>query len=100
MEYIKLLWLPRYSDTMEDDNLGRWARVCYAGNLSDDGFIDGKVSRWEIAWIKKVLSSYGLKFVVDYQFPCNSTRIFDNVGDAKAEVERQFQWFIKTCLNG
>ena len=47
-------WFPRYSSTMEDDDMGRWARVAYAGKFDNMGFWRGKVCRWEIAWVKKL----------------------------------------------
>jgi len=90
-------WLPRYSTTMEDDKVGRWARVAYAGKFENAGFYRGKVCRWEIAWVKKLETKDGLKFIANYLYPSNGQYVFNNLEDAKKEVEKSFRWFIKMC---
>lgn len=88
-------WLPRYSDTMENDKQHRWARVAYAGRFDNIGFYRGKVCRWEIAWIKKLQDTK--KFTVIYLYPSNGKSVFDSVKEAKKEVEQTFRWFMKMC---
>jgi hypothetical protein len=78
---------------MENDEMGRWARVAYAGKFGNIGFYRGKVCRWEIAWIKKV----DKKFYLLYYYPSNGKRVFDTVQDAKKEVSKTFKWFLKMC---
>ena len=90
-------WLPRYSETMEDDKQGRWARVAYAGKFDNIGFYKDKVCRWEIAWVKKIDIKGELKFTVSYLYPSNSKHIFDNLEDAQKEVEQSFSWFMNMC---
>jgi predicted nucleotidyltransferase len=98
MENItKIEWANRYSDTMEDDFQGRWARIAYAGIFDNFGFVDGKVSRWDIAWITKVYKFD--KFQIRYKFPSNEQKVFDDLEDAKKEVEKNFDWFIKSCVD-
>lgn len=43
-----IIWVNRYSQTEENDDLGRWARIGYLEHKSKDVF-----KRVEIAWIKK-----------------------------------------------
>lgn len=94
-------WLPRYSETMEDDDTGRWARVAYAGKLDNInlGFFRGKVCRWEIAWIKKLHFNNKLYFTISYKYPNNGKSMFDDLPKAKKEVEKTFRWFINMCTN-
>ena len=99
----KIKWLPRYSDTMEDDKQGRWARIAYAGRF-DGGlpFYRGKPSRWDIAWISKFNNdgnSCELKYIVTYQFPSKGKFLFKTLEEAKKEVETTFRWFMKRCNN-
>lgn len=93
----RIVWLTRYSSTMEDDAYGRWARVAYAGELENDGFSDGKVCRWDIAWVNKLVIPEGIKFTVRYLYPSDGKVLFDNLEDAQKEVEETFQWFINVC---
>lgn len=90
-------WLPRYSSTMEDDDMGRWARVAYAGKFDNMGFYRGKVCHWEIAWVKKLDIKGELKFTINYLYPSNGKHLFDNLEDAQKEVEQTFRWFMKMC---
>jgi hypothetical protein len=94
---VEVRWDPRYSFTMEDDDMGRWARVAYAGTFDNMGFTDSKVSRWEIAWIKKNIINEKVKFIITYYYPSNDKYLFDNLEDAQKEVEESFRWFINMC---
>lgn len=94
---VEVRWLPRYSATMENDEAGRWARVAYAGKFYNIGFFRGKVCRWEIAWVKKLQTKQGLKFVVSYLFPSNGSTTFDDLKSAQKEVEKTFRWFMSMC---
>lgn len=93
---IRVEWASRYSDTMEDDDCGRWARVAYAGIFDEFGFVDGKASRWEIAWILKVPNVN--KFQIKYNFPSVQHVVYDDLEDVKKKVEENFNWFIKSCV--
>lgn len=92
-------WLPRYSDTMENDKQGRWARVAYAGSNPEKPFYRGKISFWEIAWIDKLINNDKLFFVIKFQFPSNhvSKNVFENLEEAKKTVEKAFVYFINKC---
>jgi|SRR5665647_321206 len=92
---VEIKWVNRYSDTMEDDKQGRWARVAYAGRFNGFGFYRKKVSCWDIAWVKKCQD----KFTVHTHFPIVTTGVFDTVEQAKAAVEKDFRWFIEMCIN-
>lgn len=94
---VDIRWDSRYSDTMEDDKSGRWARVAYAGKFDNMGFWRGKICRWEIAWVKKTHIDDKLRFSVNYFFPSNSKYVFDDLKTAQKEVEKSFKWFIKMC---
>jgi hypothetical protein len=89
-------WTNRYSKTMEDDAIGRWARVAYAGDFSKP-FYRGKNCYFEIAWIKKVKINKSIKFLVKYNYPSSGKITFDEVNGAKKEVKRTFSWFVKMC---
>lgn len=97
---INVRWLPRYSSTMEDDDMGRWARVAYAGRFTKSGFgfYRGNPCRWEIAWVRKLDKKGELKFVVSYLYPSHGGHIFDTLEDAQKEVEKNFRWFLKMCV--
>lgn len=92
---VEIKWSNRYSETMEDDKQGRWARVAYAGRLGNCGFTRGKVSYWQIAWVKKCMG----KFTVHNYFPIIQTQVFDTLEQAKAAAEKDFRWFIEMCIN-
>jgi len=97
----KIQWDCRYSKTMENDKQGRWARVAFAGAFNNWGFVRGKVCRWEIAWIKKFQfenEPLKLKFRIEYNFPSNGEKVCDTLPEAKKEVIKSFNWFIKMCL--
>jgi hypothetical protein len=100
MMAIKIQWLPRYSETMQPDKLGRWARVGYAGHFKGFGFFRCKVALWEIAWISKLKFKGEEKFLIQYKFPSNGLSTFDDLPRAKREVQKSFNWFIKMVTNG
>lgn len=89
----KIKWLPRYSSTMEDDNMGRWARVAYAGRFTSMGFFRGKVCQWEIAWVKKIKDHN--KFSIHPQYPFKGEYCHDTLEGAMKEVEQTFKHFIR-----
>lgn len=89
-----ITWLTRYSDTMEDDKQGRWARVAYAGDINRLT-IDSKICYWEIAWITKLIDSGKTYFAIQYKFPSNEKHLFDSLDHAKMAVEDSFKWFLK-----
>ena len=91
----KIKWLPRYSETMEDDKQGRWARVAWAGDTKHV-FFNGKPCQWEIAWVKK-LDSGSKKFFINYLYPSNGGMRFDTLKECQKEVEKTFRWFMKCC---
>jgi len=88
---VKIRWLNRYSDDMSIDRHGRWAIVAYAGKFGGGSKIF--VNRWEIAWIRK----HNNKFIVNLLFPSQSRVLFENLEDAKKEVEKTFTHFINCC---
>ena len=93
---IKIKWCNRYSSTIEDDDMGRWARVAYAGKLDCFGFYRNRVSYFEIAWISKLRYKNKIKFLITYRFPqADNQYTFDNLNDAKKQVAKSFNWFIK-----
>jgi hypothetical protein len=93
---VEVRWDPRYSFTMEDDDMGRWARVAYAGKFDNMGFKNGKICRYEIVWISKI-DLGDKKFIVTYRYPNSSKTTFKTLEEAKDEVENSFKWFIKIC---
>jgi len=99
---IVIAWLSRYSDTMEDDKIGRWARVAYAGNFNSGmPFYRGKVSRWEIAWVKRIKDPKNegkTYYSVSPDFPFKGNHVHDTLESAQKEVETHFRWFIKMVL--
>jgi hypothetical protein len=78
-------WTNRCSRIMEDDAIGRWARVAYAGDFSRT-FYRGKNCYFEIAWIKKVKINTSIKFLVKYNYPSSGKITFEDVDSAKKEV--------------
>ncbi len=102
-ENVNIIWRHRYSSTMEDDKMGRWARVAYAGK-TNGGFplIDGMICEWEIAWVKKIkdpASNLFLnKFIISPLFPFHGKYIFDSLEEAQTEVDKHFRHFIKCCV--
>ncbi len=101
---IQIKWDERYSSTMEDDKQGRWARIAYAGNFNNKVpfTIEGAHDRFEIAWVKKLYSTFGnetkLKFTVSPKFPYSGEFMFETLEEAKSEVENRFRFFIQNCV--
>lgn len=82
-----ITWINRYSDTMEEDKLGRWARIAYIGEGSE---------AIDIAWIRKVtFSEYKFSFIVDFKFPRKGEILFNTFQEAKKQVEKDLKQFIK-----
>ena len=97
MKPIDIRWISRYSDTDKPDKNGRWARVAYAGKFEDSKMLDTKtIDRWEIAWVKKVPQTS--QVFAQYLFPSHGKNMFDTLEEAKKEVEKQFNYFIKTVI--
>lgn len=88
-------WQNRYSNTMEDDKMGRWARIAYAGRFDNMGVFRGKVCQWEIAWVKKVKHEGKVVFTVDYLFPSQFESVFFSLQEAKLNVDKAFKHFIR-----
>ena len=84
---VTITWINVYSDTMDDDELGRWAIRGYVGK--------GMRSH-PIAWIKKIPNHSQL--TVSAQFPYSGNYTFYTVDEAKIEVERVFNEFINDTL--
>lgn len=96
---IEIKWDNRYSDTMENDKQGRWARVANVGKnvgkFTNTNIPGPNPNNWQIAWVKKCRG----KFIVHTFFPVLTVGIFDTVDQAKAAVEKDFRWFIEMCIN-
>jgi hypothetical protein len=95
MKKTKIYWENRYSQTMENDQFDRWARVAWAGKLNALGFWKHKVCRWQIAWIEKRVFKDEHFFFISYFFPSNGSFKTQTLDEAKIEVEKSFDWFIK-----
>lgn len=84
-------WSNRYSDTMENDSQGRWARIGHAGT----GEIkDGGLSWFEVAWIDKIEFAGKQKFSVKANFPYKLERVYDDLEEAKNSVEKALEFFL------
>ena len=100
---VKILWDERYSLTMDNDDIGRWARVAYAGKLKGSGFYKGNVVQYEIAWITKLndpkTNEFLNKFVVhpNFPYPC-AEYVFDTLEEAKKVLHTEFKRFVKNCI--
>lgn len=82
-------WISRYSDTMEDDKFGRWARIAFVGK---------GIYAVEIATIRKVtFPEYKFSFIVDFTFPRRGEILFKTLEEAKKQVEEDLEIFIKLC---
>lgn len=103
---IPIVWTARYSETMDDDKHGRWARVGYAGKLHGFPFINDTSAIFEIAWIKKVKdekTGKTLGFQVISKFPndrdLGKVRFGDGaLEEAQLMVENGFNFFMNTCI--
>lgn len=91
---MKLRWDKRYSSTMENDKMGRWARIAYAGRRK---FVNGSYSSFEIAWICKHEYEGVVRFYIQSRFPTNGgfKNIHDTIEEAMKHTEEYFQFFIK-----
>ena len=84
-----IIWINKYSDTMEDDKHGRWARIGYVGEGLDS---------MEVAWIRKVeFKEYKFKFIVQVLFPRKGEIMFKTLEEAKEQVRIDLEHF-KTLL--
>lgn len=102
-QQVKIEWTSRYSSTMKNDKMGRWARVAYAGRF-DKIFMRSKPVRWEIAWIKKLTDPrtgewHDKLFVVYPSFPYNGKHTFKTLAAAKRAINSEFNRFIKNCMH-
>ena len=89
---VDLLWDERYSNTLEDDKFGRWARIAYAGR---GGMRDGRVSNFELAWISKIKSDNGeVRYDIRPSFPFKGKTLHLTIEDAKQEVEDALSFFL------
>jgi len=89
-----MIWTDRYSSTMENDHMGRWARIAYIGG---GDLVGDKVSSFELAWISKLLHDDVLMFCINYRFPNQGKSLFDTLEEAKVEVEDRFNFFLSEC---
>lgn len=87
MMLIMIIYLNRYSENDQPDNLGRWARLAVYKNI-------------RIAWIsKKEIRGRDL-FTVSCSFPtmqndtANEHRMFDSLDEAKYFVKERWEWFL------
>lgn len=93
-----IVWENRYSNTMDDDKLGRWARIAHAGrNDSYLGVFRGKRCSWQIAWVSKLKHEDKVSFLVNYYFPSNETTVFEKLEHAQKAVVVAFKHFIRNC---
>ena len=99
---VPVRFAARYSDTLSDDEFGRWGIVAYAGKFLNGPFHNGRVASWEIAWIKKLNDiETGLftgKFIVHPSFPYHGLFLVESIEQAKKEIEKEFTWFVKMSL--
>ena len=98
---MEINWDSRYSETMDNDKHGRWARVAFIGSGIDSV---------EVAWIKKIyIESFNddvkqkykdteYIFSVNFEFPRKGECIFDTLEDAMKQVEIDLLKF-KSVLN-
>lgn len=95
---MKITWTSRYSDTLEDDEFGRWGVVGLTGNKKL-GMEHGMPCVFEVVWIKKLkhpaTKEFLEKFIVHPQFPYKGKHSFDSLEEAKAAVQLWFDWFMK-----
>lgn len=95
-----------YSDTLEPDEMGRWARQIYVGNYKNGVKFNKKFGRWEsmrIAWISRVeyITTQGEKniiYTINYEFPNEGKLSFSLLDEAIEEVKKEFAIF-KELIN-
>ena len=94
MNEVIIKWRDVYSDTMEPDKHGRWARKAMLGDF-ENVIVDGKSAIFEIAWIKIIET----KFVISLLFPDHHNNyVFDTLEEAMKEVENKFNFFMSCCI--
>lgn len=77
----------RYSQTVQPDEMGRWARLAVYKNI-------------RIAWISKHLAIGGYVFSVTCHFPtmqndtANEHKVFNSLDEAKDFVKERWEWFV------
>lgn len=102
MKVKSIKWSSRYSETMDDDKFGRWARIGYCGDFINIFDKDGKPMLYEIAWIKKlkdpITEVFLNKFVISLSIPTKGELVFDKLEDAIKSVEESFNSFISNCI--
>lgn len=96
-QMTKIEWENRYSNTMEDDDMGRWARIAYAGNFTSN-FIDGKPTVFQIAWISKLIVKAKTMYVIKANFPFSGKYAYDTIKYAQNRVESEFNFFLTQCF--
>ena len=91
-------WISRYSETLEDDKQGRWARIGYVGEGMEG---------LEVALIKKIstnkfnkaiqetLTGLEFIFVTDFMFPRKGEIMFNTLDEAKEQVRIDLENFKK-----
>ena len=96
-----------YSDTLEPDEMGRWARQIYVGNYPKKGIkFNKKYGRWEsmrIAWINRVEfknenDEKELFYSIKYEFPNEGKLSFYDLDEAIEAVKKEFAIF-KELIN-
>lgn len=79
-------YIPRYSNTEEPDDMGRWARLAIFKNI-------------RIAWISRIENNEKVVFSVICHFPtmqndtANEHKICSSFEEAKEFVNERWNWF-------
>ena len=89
----KLTWINQESEFVKCE-VDRTCCVAYAGRNPVFGFYRGKVSRFKIGWVKKIISKGSIKYMAVREFPDTYEHLFDTLPDAKAAVKSSFEWFV------
>ena len=96
-----------YSDTLEPDEMGRWARQVHVANFTKKGVkFNKKYLRWEslrIAWISRVEikerdGTVKIIYPINYEFPNQGKLSFGDPEQAIEEVKKEFAIF-KELIN-
>ena len=102
MKTKPITWHSRYSDTMDNDDMGRWARIATIG--SNNIWENHKLANFELAWIKKLsfthIDGHNVSgFTVTTYFPSPAIKpMYDTLEQAMNDVEEQFKWFMKNVV--
>lgn len=94
MKNIKITWINRYSDTLQDDDMGRWGITANVGDFSKV-LTHNYPTTAELGWIKKVYVATKTHFIFHPNFPFKSKPVYKTVEECKQDVEDQFNHFIK-----